>query len=917
MHVFTVWVTKAGSGAPSFDVYPRVAEGQPVDAKDALYVTNDPAAFDGFFSADASRAISVSDLALFVPDAVPAPVPEPQTPAGKLWARWQGMEAKFISFPVWALKAIAKVFAELDEKGLSSLFDALAQKAVAIGKPETNWPETFPPMAQTRAAKRTLPSHEDCTQLDIAKVAAHLMPNGSFSKLMKGYESREGQVEMAKAVTRAFNEGKHLLVEAGTGVGKSLAYLVPAAAWARLNDVPVVISTNTRNLQTQLVEKDLPRVIEAFRMETGEKEPFRAALLKGRSNYFCLRRLGILLDGTQFELERPELRSFAEAIAWLVQSKDGDLDTFAGGSRCEPSFLSKVASTGEECPGHSCKFFQRCFLQKARAAAYAAHIVVVNHALVFAEARNAGSLLPPYAQIVFDEAHNLEEAATRFLSVEISLAEINQLLRRVSRGKAPHTGGLLAQIRRHVEKGSVTSDPETQQELLSLLNRARRGIDRIHVTSRVFFEGIGSLLPPNADTVRFKCEAPAPKSALDVADLLETEPLPKRLICREGVFVQPQAEWDELSETSSKTKLRDALAETMGALKELSDALKSAQADELGLYNDLSLGVDGAVATFREFILGLDFVWAASDPGYVYWTEWTVRSSGLARMIAAPLSIADKLNEMLYKQKASVVLCSATLRVGGSFNYINKRLGINLIEPGRVLACVAASPFDYLRQCAALAPAFLPDPAASLAKSGEYVEQLAALMLDVFIKTRGRALGLFTSYQMMNQVAHLLEDPLREAGIRLLVHGVDGTRDQITRIFRSGDPSVLLGTHSFWEGVDVAGEALSCVVMARLPFSAVGDPVVEARCEQIDQGGGSSFREFSLPLAVIRFRQGFGRLIRTKTDKGAVIIADPRLMTKNYGSVFRKSLPCPVRKADSREDLLRQLSALFSPESLA
>ncbi|NLF99853.1 MAG: hypothetical protein GX565_06850, partial [Lentisphaerae bacterium] len=286
------------------------------------------------------------------------------------------------------------------------------------------------------------------------------------------------------------------------------------------------------------------------------------------------------------------------------------------------------------------------------------------------------------------------------------------------------------------------------------------------------------------------------------------------------------------------------------------------------------------------------------------------RSAGTANLYAAPLSIGEALAELLYRQKATVVFCSATLRVGSSFGYISRRLGIDRLEPEQVMTCVAESPFDYLTQCAALAPVFLPAPTGPA--GGAYAEQLSGLMLEVFTRTRGRAMGLFTSYEMMNQVARLLEAPLREAGVRLLVHGSNGTRDQITRIFRSGGACVLLGTHSFWEGVDVAGEALSCVVMARLPFAAVTDPIVEARCEQIERAGGSAFREFSLPQAVIRFRQGFGRLIRTRADKGVVIVADPRVVTMTYGATFRKSLPCPLLRVESRADLLARVEALFA-----
>jgi ATP-dependent DNA helicase DinG len=285
------------------------------------------------------------------------------------------------------------------------------------------------------------------------------------------------------------------------------------------------------------------------------------------------------------------------------------------------------------------------------------------------------------------------------------------------------------------------------------------------------------------------------------------------------------------------------------------------------------------------------------------------RKNKRVSFIGAPLSIAKSLNELMYNCKNSCIFCSATLRVSGSFKYINRRLGFDQIDPGRFVEAVAESPFDYLTQCAVYAAEFMPDP--SGAGSLSYVDTLSTLMCELFAVTDGRALGLFTSYEMMNRVADLVEEPLRASGLKLLVHGKSGTRDQITRIFREGGRCVLLGTHSFWEGVDVTGEALSCVVMARLPFAAVNDPVVEARCEQIQLAGGNPFREFSLPQAVIRFRQGFGRLIRTVEDRGVVVVADPRIVTKRYGSSFVKSLPSPVLKKQRPEDLLSDVELFF------
>lgn len=912
--VKTVWVTRRAGESPVFDVYPAAAaDGR--DGAEPLYLTNAPLAFEGFFPGGAAAVADVMAVRAFAcPDAplerADQLFAEGEPPSGEgLWRAWERMAQRLDAFPLWALETVELLLRDLDERALARLFGHFAARVREAGRNCGNWTDSFR-AENLRGERRTLPSHDDCTPLGVERVAAHLLPGGTFARLMPGYESRPGQVEMLRAVTRAFNEGKHLAVEAGTGVGKSLAYLLPAAAWARLNDVPVVVSTNTRNLQSQLIEKDLPLVREAVRAEAGaDAAPLRVALLKGRSNYFCLRRLAVLLEHSQFELERPELRLFAEAVAWAVQTPDGDLDAFAGAGRADPVFLSKLSSLGEECPGRGCRYYRRCFLQKARARAAAAHVVIANHALVFSDLQNPGSTLPPYAQIVFDEAHNLEEAATRHLSVEVTQMRLNQMLRRLSRGKGRRAGGILEVLRNHLEKGAVTADEETAHGLRRQIRAAKAALDGVQAAARRLFERFGCLLAAGGSAARFRCVAEA-EVILDAAGTAEAPVPAKREIFRDGAFAPSADRLDEGAVAEERVAFKRAIAEAAGLLIALAEALRRASEGELSLYGDQAANVEGAAALLRGFAMDTDFVLAGSDPEHVFWAEAAGRGApGAANLFAAPLKIANALADLLYRQKLSVVFCSATLRVGGSFGYIGRRLGFDLIEPERVFTCVAESPFDYLRQCAALALTFLPEP--GVAAGGGYAEQLSGLMLDVFTRTRGRAMGLFTSYEMMNQVARLLEEPLREAGIRLLVHGVNGTRDQITRVFRAGGACVLLGTHSFWEGVDVAGEALSCVVMARLPFAAVGDPIIEARSEQIDQSGGSSFREYALPQAVIRFRQGFGRLIRTRTDRGVVIVADPRVVTKNYGATFRKSLPCPVQNVASRDDLLARVEAMF------
>jgi ATP-dependent DNA helicase DinG len=914
----TAWITSANAGQkPAFTVF--TSQDVLADAVgQTFYLTNNIAVFEELLPERRLMMIDIMALRAYAFSDAPLERAEQLFEEGVaptaegLWKVWTQIENRLLTFPLWALETIELLLRDLDEKALAKLFGDVAHRVRHAGTRCGHWTETFK-SDRSRNERKDAPRHEDCSPLSPERITSHLMPGGVFARLMPKYEARLGQLEMLKSVIRAFNEGKHLVVEAGTGVGKSLAYLIPAAAWARLNDVPVVVSTNTRNLQSQLIEKDLPLVLEAIRAEFGTEEgkQLRLAVLKGRSNYLCLRQFGLLLEHSQFELDRPELRLFTEVVAWAVQSPDGDLDAFAGASHAEATFLSKLASVGEECAGRACRFFRRCFLQKVRAKALGAHLIVANHALVFSDLQSDGGILPPYEQLVFDEAHNLEEAATRHLSIDVSPYRLSQILHRLSRTKSKRSSGTLEVLMTHLEKGALTADETHAQAIRKHVRETKYTLAGVHDAAHELFLRLQGLLSDDGHAARYRCEQET--EGVTPAMLTGEAPMPssKRLVFRNGAFMPAGQRLQESELAREREALRLAIKKSTELLTQLADLLRQDAEGELALYGDQASNIEGAVATLQGFCADVNFVLDAQDPAYVFWAEPAGRFwHGQASLVAAPLKISAALAERLYAKKRSIIFCSATLRVGGSFDFIGKRLGLDKIDQGRMLTCIAESPFNYLQQCATYALTCMPEPTGT--DGGSYVEQLSAIMLDVFIKTQGRALGLFTSYEMMNKVVHLIETPLRDAGIRLLVHGSSGTRDQITRVFRSGDgPCVLLGAQSFWEGVDVAGDALSCVVMARLPFLSIGDPIVEARCEQIEQSGGSSFREFSMPQAVIRFRQGFGRLIRTCTDKGIVIVADPRLVTRGYGTVFSRSLPCPVRKMESPAQLLKTVEQFF------
>ncbi len=765
----------------------------------------------------------------------------------------------------------------------------------------------FIPVLKPGGPKCRLPAHEDCTPLDVDAAARHLEAGGTLGG-MAGYESRPGQLDMLRAVTRAFNNREHLMIEAGTGVGKSLAYLIPSVLWSFTNDTPVVLSTATRNLQSQLLSSDLPRAAQVLGEDASK---LRVAVLKGRTNYLCLRLLGELMQGGWWTLTEEEQNEFKHLYDWLHTTPDGDLDDL-GLERLRP----QLSCPGEDCAGRACRYRDKCFIAKARARAQRSHVVVVNHALVLAEATSAAStLLPAYGRLVFDEAHNLEDIATEFFSYEFSRPVLMQLLGKLSRTSRSRRGvsrprGVLGSVDRQLHKGGLRS-VGSAEEIRELLVRAQVQIKFAASAGDAVFEVLKRLFSPaprGTDRIRFRQVA----SSLPAA-------APGSLVRQyslHGLFADyTPAQWDESALAEVALRFEDSLARLQGILTNLADALDGvAAAEESPIFGDLALQVRGVVGAFTEFILESKLVLAASDPTRVYWAEKCpgnakAKQAAFLRLTAAPLSVATEMKKCFYDMKDSVVLCSATLRTGDKFDYMARRLGISLLEPSRVKALVASSPFDYFRQALVLAPDCLPDPSTS---PGEYAEQLAPFLLDLFRATDGRGLVLFTSYDMMREVADRARALLDSAGFRLLVQGEGESREAMAEALRTAErPTVLFGAQSFWEGVDVPGAALSCVVLARLPFPQVGEPIVEARGEKVVEEGGSAFRDYLLPEAIIRFRQGFGRLVRTKSDRGVVVVTDGRIVTKNYGALFRKAIPASVHAVSSLSEILTRATAFF------
>lgn len=758
---------------------------------------------------------------------------------------------------------------------------------------DPRWAECIP---ETRESARTrhLPAHEDCAPLDADRAAGHLMAGGALGR-MPGYEERPGQLEMLRAIAAAFNSREHLMVEAGTGVGKSLAYLVPAILWAAANDTPVVVSTATRNLQSQLVGSDIPKALAVL----GDEAPkFKTALLKGRGNYLCLRAVGEFFAPGFWTMSREEQAEMPRFIEWLQTTADGDLDTYDGLPR------QMLACPGEECGGRRCQYYTRCFVYRARKKAAEAHLVVANHSLVLSEALGgAASILPAYGRLVLDEAHNLENIATDQLKCEFSIEALARILNRLMRkggGRRARPGGVLASVERQLQKGMLAGNAAAEGVRRSL-NEAPGSTVRIMAAAEDVLAVAGRLMAPvkDADVVRYRFSDG------------------RRRYSVRGLFREySDEEWSEAALAEAETRLEHELAGMVRLLHDMRDTLGGATPEgELNYFGDLMTQLGGVADSLVEFANETHFVLLGDRMTHAYWAErfetgggygkWKRPRRKALRLVAAPLSVAEELKKFLYEPKDSVVLSSATLRVGADFRYMARRLGC--VE--RFRSFVATSPFNYLAQARVLAPDCLADPSADPAK---YAAELAEILGEVFAVTRGRGLVLFTSYEMMNSVAAMARERLAAAGLELLVQGEGRSREAMTQALRSLSGTVLFGAQSFWEGVDVAGEALSCVVIARLPFAQVGDPIVEARREQIDRDGGSSFRDYSLPEAVIKFRQGFGRLVRSKRDRGVVVVTDPRIVTKNYGAIFRKSIPASVHTVADRSRLVEAVEEFFA-----
>ncbi len=689
--------------------------------------------------------------------------------------------------------------------------------------------------------------------LDEEHLAELLGPDGALARQLPSYEYRREQVQMAQAVTQALNESRHLVVEAGTGVGKSLAYLVPAALYALLNNAPVVVSTNTINLQEQLMSKDIPQTIEVLKATgIGSKATgaagLRVALVKGRSNYLCLRHWALLHRAD--ELPPEEVRTLIRIAIWLHSTQTGDRAELNLNNR-EAALWNRICASPQACPLECSPSLQEvCFLLDARRIAESAHVIVVNHALLLADLATGGQILPPYEQLIIDEAHHLEAEATEQLGFRATLRSVLDLLERLGRGdgEAPFPG--LLDDARDAIKGSKL-EPPVRRDLEILMSSILARLAPAREGALQLFSALARFLVEQVD---------------DQGDY------ERRLRITPSKRVQPT--WSEVENAGDVLGL--VLRDLEVRLARLAAALESLSPEPLARQGIIAGELAVLLRSLAETHGHLGQALAEPQSDAIYWLAGG-SVSGSITLSSAPLHVGPILERRLFSQKRSAILCGATLSIEGHMGFIKERLGL---EYEREL--LLGTSFDHAASTLVLLAKDLPEPSRA-----SYAEAIHAAITKLCLATRGQALVLFTAHASLRAAYEAIKNPLAVQGINLVAQGIDGSPQQIAATLRDNLRTVALGTASLWEGVDVVGEALSLLVVTKLPFSVPNDPIFAARSELYD----APFDQYAVPQAVLRFKQGFGRLIRSNTDRGAMVVLDPRLHTRRYGQAFLGSLP--------------------------
>lgn len=697
-----------------------------------------------------------------------------------------------------------------------------------------------------------------------------------FQAKFEQYEERESQSAMFREVYAALSDDKHLLIEAGTGTGKSLGYLIPALYYSVRSNSKIVVSTHTINLQEQLRQRDLPLLGEVLPF------PFKASIFKGRGNYLCMRKFEGKLNAQDMIAPIEDPITAAQMVVWLSETETGDQEELNFGSR-GPDFWATVASDADSCLNRACPWFKRCYYHRAKHESNIADVCITNHSMLFTDVQADHRLLPSYNHLVIDEAHHVEEVAGKHLGLNVHYFTLVQATQRLFRDSR---SGLLPVLRLKLEQEGddhAQSWVETIDTVIPIFQEIKEHWDKL-------FELLYGYAANASDSV---------SEGGSLVKRLHSGKLPR--------------DWEEA--VTVENNIHVELTRVIKSVEKMMNDVKD-RVDDLSVQAQIT-DLNGAIRDLNRVKDELRIIIKLEDIQFVYWIEASsaYRHRSL-QLFGAPVDVSSQLQKHFFDAKDSVILTSATLSVQKNFQYAEEQLGlVGYEQQGRLRTVLLPSPFHYREQALVVIPRDFPVLKGANVDDA-YLEKLVGSLAEAASMTKGRMLVLFTSYKMLKQVYDPLKVLLDANGIGLLGQGIDSSnRTKLTRRFLQQPESVLLGTSSFWEGVDIPGEGLVCLAIVRLPFQPPNHPLVEAKSELLQRQKQNPFMKLSIPQAVIRFKQGFGRLVRTARDKGIVILYDTRVIDTYYGKHFLYSLPGPKIETMHTDQMVPRMQEWLAGDS--
>jgi ATP-dependent DNA helicase DinG len=748
---------------------------------------------------------------------------------------------KLENLPLMTLERLAPFVKKLQSSLESIVSEMISDKSVFLADEETY--DYYRKLALKKTVKLgTEEFTDDLEGVEAADLEQKLKTH------MAHYEIRESQQKMVELVDEALHTNQHLVIEAGTGVGKSLGYLIPGVRFAKEKDRPLVVSTHTVQLQQQLLERDVPLLKKIMPFD------FTATLLKGRNHYLCLRKFEHTLQDHHEDNYDTNFTK-AQLIIWLTETEQGDVEelSMASGGKL---FWNTVKSDANSCLNHRCPWFSRCYYHKQRRAAHESDLVITNHALLFTDLKSDSQLLPSYKEAVLDEAHHIEEVVSDHFGKETDYFSFLKLLDRLS---ATESDGMM----------------NTLRELCDLLDVPKYET-YLSKWDRLFID-VKNELDDLFKQIKTICVTKAKSS--------RSSELTKQTLRYTNEDIE-SALWEPVLEMEERTK--QYISDLVKPVKRLFKSFNQFEEHLTVKQKGFLVDIEGLLNDLQEEADVLHHLLSCPLSQEVYWMEAESKGPRHAvTLYAKPVEIDQILADQFFGKKSSIVLTSATMSVKNKFSYISERLGLLDFGP---LNAQLPSPFRYEEQAKLMVPTDIP--LINEVDQKTFVAKISISLYEIAKVTKGRMLVLFTSYEMLKETHSAFKGLMNQEEFVLIAQGVDsGSRARLTKNFQRFDNSILFGTNSFWEGIDIPGDDLSCLVIIRLPFTPPDQPVMAAKSEKLKAEGGNPFYDLSLPQAIIRFKQGFGRLVRSSRDKGAVFVFDRRMIETRYGKSFIQSLP--------------------------